>query len=101
MARRTHRVDRDRLAVLRPDHRPYQVEVAVEPPVAAVVVELDGRAAGEMHGRPWKIDVDFGGRSCRTSSSSALSHRRPGGGRDRELVNMPQTGGGGADRARA
>jgi hypothetical protein len=38
----------------------YPVEVAVNGPVAAVEILIDGRSAGQMEGPPWKTQVDFG-----------------------------------------
>jgi hypothetical protein len=39
---------------------PYPVELAVDGPVAAVEVVVDGRSAGRLQGPPWKGVIDFG-----------------------------------------
>ncbi len=39
---------------------PTRVEIAVDPAVAAVVLELDGEAVGTLTAAPWELEIDLG-----------------------------------------
>lgn len=41
---------------------PRQVEIAVQGPVAAIEVSLDGRLVHRLENEPWVLEVDFGSR---------------------------------------
>jgi hypothetical protein len=68
-----------------------EVALTVSGPVAAAVVELDGRPVGRIEGPPWKLTVDFG--------SALVPHELVARGLDaegqevvraRQLINVPR-----------
>jgi hypothetical protein len=68
----------------------YPVELAVNGPVAAVEVLVDGRAAGRIQGPPWKTKVDFGAALLpHEVTARALDAKGREVARAREWVNLP------------
>lgn len=41
---------------------PRQVEIAVQGPIAAIEISLDGRVVRRLEEQPWKTEIDFGDR---------------------------------------
>jgi len=70
----------------------YPVEVAVNGPVAAVEILIDGRSAGQMEGPPWKTEVDFGpGLLPHEVTARAFDAEERVVGEAREWVNLPHS----------
>jgi hypothetical protein len=70
----------------------YPVEVAVNGPVAAVEILIDGRSAGQMEGPPWKTQVDFGpGLLPHEVTAQAFDAEGHVVGEAREWVNLPHS----------
>ncbi|HEV2855562.1 MAG TPA: hypothetical protein VHC97_22415 [Thermoanaerobaculia bacterium] len=70
----------------------YPVEVAVNGPVAAVEILIDGRGAGRIQGPPWKTEVDFGpGLLPHEITARALDAERRVVSEAREWVNLPHS----------
>ena len=68
-----------------------QVEVAVEGPVAAVEIYLDGRVIGVATAPAWRIDCDFGA-ALRPHEMVAVARSAHGTelGRAQQVVNLPR-----------
>jgi hypothetical protein len=69
---------------------PQTVAVAVTGPVATVEILLDGESVAMMHGKPWRVDCDFG--SLRPLTLEAVAFDAAGKERARavQLVNLPR-----------
>jgi hypothetical protein len=69
----------------------YPVELAVEGPVAAVELLLDGAGTGRIAGPPWKGQVDFGtSLAPHELVARALDGQGQEVGRTRQWVNLPR-----------
>lgn len=70
---------------------PYPVELAVEGPVAAVELVLDGTAAGRIQGPPWTGQIDFGSTLVpHELVARALDANGQEVARTRQWVNLPR-----------
>jgi hypothetical protein len=69
----------------------YPVQLAVEGPVAAVELVLDGTPAGRVQGPPWTGEVDFGpGLQPHELVARALDARGQEIGSARQWINLPR-----------